>query len=87
MDSYENRVEYLKERAKLYIELMKVSAAFSIAVGGGVAGLLFKLDTNVSLPLIGVGLWVLSGSLFAMVRSYLSARECIEEIRRWREKS
>ena len=87
MDRYEHKTEYLRERAKLYIELMKVSAAFSITVGGGVAGLLFKLDTKVSLPLIAVGLWVLAASLFAMVKSWLSARECIEEIGKWTEKS
>ena len=80
-------VEYRKEKAKLYIELMKVSTAFIIATTGGLVGLFFKLDRKISLPLIAIGLWVLAVSFITFAKAWLAAKENVEEIKRWIEKS
>jgi len=87
MDKEQARIEYLKEKAKVYTELLKVATAFIIATTGGLVGLFFKLSNKISLPLVAIGIWVLAISLMAFAKAWITAKDYLEEIRKWTEKS
>jgi hypothetical protein len=87
MDKEQARIEYLKEKAKLYTELLKVATAFIIATTGGLVSLFFKLSNKISLPLVAIGIWVLAISLMVFAKAWINAKDYLEEIRKWTEKS
>ena len=65
-------IESIKERLKLYTELLRNLVILLIAVGGGTAGLLFKLSNPVSVPLLLLGLTLTAGVIFGFVSSAIS---------------
>jgi hypothetical protein len=80
-------IESIKERLKLYTELLRNLVILLIAVGGGTAGLLFKLSNPVSVPLLLLGLTLTAGVIFGIVRTAISIKETVEELREWEKKS
>ena len=76
-------IEALKEKVKFYTELIKVVSAFAIATTGGIAGLLFKLNYLISIPLLVLGVWIDTIWIFLIVWLVLEVRKAIGEIEKW----
>jgi len=51
MSSVDKKLESIKERLKIYSEILRNLVLLLIAVGGGSIGLLFKASNPVSVPL------------------------------------
>jgi len=81
------QIESIKERFKLYTEFLRNLVILLIAVGGGTVGLLFKLSNPVSVPLLLLGLVLTIGLIFGIVRTVISIKETLEELRKWEKKS
>ncbi|RUM44087.1 MAG: hypothetical protein DSY35_02615 [Desulfurobacterium sp.] len=71
----------LEKELEFYRDTLKILAAFVIAVGGGTAGLVFKLDDPKAIVLFFLGLWLETGLIFSMARVYLEARNLLERIK------
>jgi len=83
----EAQLEYLKERLRTYIELLKVWVALIIATTGGVVGLFFKLENKVTWPFIGLGGWLDFIFLMAFLSTLAEINQLLKEIKRWTERS
>ena len=83
MEKKEAQLEYLKEKQKTYTELLKVWTALTIATTGGIVGLLFKLDQKITLPLIGLGAWLDSIFIMALVTTLVELNQTLREIKKW----
>ncbi len=81
------QIESIKERFKLYTEFLRNLVILLIAVGGGTVGFLFKLSNPVSVPLLLLGLVLTIGLIFGIVRTAISIKETLEELRKWERKS
>ena len=82
----DKQIESIKERLKLYTELLRNLVIFLIAVGGGSASLLFKLSNPISLPLVILGLILTLGLFFGIMRIAFTLKELVEELREWEKK-
>jgi Na+-transporting NADH:ubiquinone oxidoreductase subunit NqrB len=69
------------ERIALYKDLLKIFSAYAFAVGGGVVGLLFKLEKPVTVPLLILGLWFETFLIFGIIRTYIKIERLIEELK------
>ncbi len=86
MDKEEKRIEGLRERLKLYSEILRNLVILLIAVAGGTVSLLFRLSNPVAVPLMLMGLTLTVGILFGIVRLAINIREHLQELEKW-EKS
>ena len=82
----DRQIEGIKERFRLYTEFLRNLVILLIAIGGGTAGLLFKLSNPVSVPLVLLGLTLTAGLIFGIVRITISIKETLEELRQWEKK-
>ena len=86
MDKEEKRIEGLRERLKLFSEILRNLVILLIAVVGGTVSLLFKLSNPVAIPLMFMGLILTVGILFGIFRLVITIRELLQELEKW-EKS
>ena len=86
MDREEKRIEGLRERLKLFSEVLRNLVILLIAVVGGTVSLLFKLSNPVAIPLMFMGLILTVGILFGIFRLVITIRELLQELEKW-EKS
>jgi hypothetical protein len=86
LDKEEKRIEGLRERLKLYSEILRNLVILLIAVAGGTVSLLFKLSNPVVIPLMFMGLILTVGILFGIFRLVITIRELLQELEKW-EKS
>jgi len=82
----DKQIESIKERLKLYTELLRNLVILLIAIGGGSVSLLFKLSNPISLPLVVLGLILTVGLFLGAVRISITLKELIEELREWEKK-
>lgn len=87
MSSADKKLESIKERLRIYSEILRNLVLLLVAVGGGSIGLLFKASNPVSIPLIILGLILSVGLIFGIVRTSLLIKETLEELRKWERKS
>jgi hypothetical protein len=85
--SMEKRIESIKEKLKLYIELLRNLIILLIAVGGGTVGLLFKLSNPVAVPLLLLGITLTVGLIFGIIRIAISIKETLQELKEWEKNS
>ena len=78
MSSVDKKLESIKERLRLYSEILRNLMLLLIAVGGGSIGLLFKASNPVSVPLIVLGLILSIGLIFGIVRVSLLIKETLK---------
>jgi hypothetical protein len=83
MSGGDRKIESIKERLKLYSEILRILVILLIAISGGTAGLLFKLSNPVAIPLLFLGLVLTVGILFGIVRLSIRLKECLEELGIW----
>ena len=86
LDKEEKRIEGLRERLKLYSEILRNLVILLIAVAGWTVSLLFKLSNPVVIPLMFMGLILTVGILFGIFRLVITIRELLQELEKW-EKS
>ena len=86
MNKEEKRIEGLRERLKLFSEVLRNLVILLIAVVGGTVSLLFKLSNPVAIPLMFMGLILTVGILFGIFRLVITIRELLQELEKW-EKS
>jgi len=86
LDKEEKRIEGLRERLKLYSEILRNLVILLIAVAGGTVSLLFRLSNPVAIPLMFMGLILTVGILFGIFRLVITIRELLQELEKW-EKS
>ena len=86
MNKEEKRIEGLRERLKLFSEILRNLVILLIAVVGGTVSLLFKLSNPVAIPLMFMGLILTVGILFGIFRLVITIRELLQELEKW-EKS
>ena len=86
LDKEEKRIEGLRERLKLFSEILRNLVILLIAVVGGTVSLLFKLSNPVAIPLMFMGLILTVGILFGIFRLVITIRELLQELEKW-EKS
>jgi hypothetical protein len=72
---------YLERELEFYRDILKILAAFAIAVGGGTAGLVFKLENPKAIVLFFLGLWLETSIIFSMLRIYLKAKDLLERMK------
>ena len=82
----DRQIESIRERLKLYTELLRNLVILLIAIGGGSVSLLFKLSNPISLPLVVLGLILTLGLFLGSVRIAITLKELIEELREWEKK-
>ncbi|RTZ58809.1 MAG: hypothetical protein DSZ31_05025 [Gammaproteobacteria bacterium] len=82
----DKQIESIKERLKLYTELLRNLVILLITIGGGSVSLLFKLSNPISLPLVVLGLILTVGLFLGAVRISITLKELIEELREWEKK-
>jgi len=82
----EVQMEYLKERLKTHIELLKIWTALIVATTSGIVGLLFKLQNPLSLVLIGLGVWLDTFFIVAFARAWMEIKNTLKEMREWKKK-
>ena len=82
----DRQIESIRERLRLYTELLRNLAILLIAIGGGSVSLLFKLSNPISLPLVILGLILTLGLFLGSVRIAVTLRELVEELREWEKK-
>ncbi|SMO84003.1 hypothetical protein SAMN06269117_1433 [Balnearium lithotrophicum] len=87
MNKEQKQLESIKERLKLYSEILKNLTILLIAVAGGTIGLLFKLSNPIAIPLLVMGLSLTIGILFGIFRLSISIRETLEELKKWEKNS
>jgi TRAP-type C4-dicarboxylate transport system permease small subunit len=86
LNKEEKRIEGLRERLKLFSEILRNLVILLIAVVGGTVSLLFKLSNPVAIPLMFMGLILTVGILFGIFRLVITIRELLQELEKW-EKS
>jgi TRAP-type C4-dicarboxylate transport system permease small subunit len=86
LNKEEKRIEGLRERLKLFSEVLRNLVILLIAVVGGTVSLLFKLSNPVAIPLMFMGLILTVGILFGIFRLVITIRELLQELEKW-EKS
>ena len=86
MDKEEKRIEGLRERLKLFSEILRNLVILLIAVAGGTISLLFKFSNPVAVPLMFMGLVLTVGILSGIIRLVIVIRELLQELEKW-EKS
>ena len=79
----ELQIEYLREKLKTYVELLKIWVALIIATTGGLVGLLFKLEHKVTLSLIFLGGWLDFIFLIAFISTLAEINQILKEIKKW----
>ena len=82
----DRQMESIRERLRLYTELLRNLVILLIAIGGGSVSLLFKLSNPISLPLVILGLILTLGLFLGSVRIAVTLRELVEELREWEKK-
>jgi hypothetical protein len=82
----DRQIESIRERLRLYTELLRNLVILLIAIGGGSVSLLFKLSNPISLPLVILGLILTLGLFLGSVRIAVTLRELVEELREWEKK-
>ena len=83
MDREEKKIESLRERLKLYSEILRNLVILLIAVAGGTVSLLFRLSNPVVIPLMFMGLILTVGILFGIFRLVITIRELLQELEKW----
>lgn len=86
MDREEKKIESIRERLKLYSEVLRNLVILIIAVAGGTVGLLFKLSNPVAIPLMFMGLFLTVGILMGIFQLMIVIKELLQELEKW-EKS
>ena len=76
----ENLREAIKERVRLYTELLKVLIVLSATLLGGMVGLLFKLDNSLSIFLLFLGAILEFVIIGFMLRLYLEIEELLRRL-------
>ncbi len=82
----DRQIESIRERLRLYTELLRNLVILLVAIGGGSVSLLFKLSNPISLPLVILGLILTLGLFLGSVRIAVTLRELVEELREWEKK-
>ena len=82
----DRQTESIRERLRLYTELLRNLVILLVAIGGGSVSLLFKLSNPISLPLVILGLILTLGLFLGSVRIAVTLRELVEELREWEKK-
>ena len=82
----DRQIESIRERLRLYTELLRNLVILLIAIGGGSVSLLFKLSNPISLPLVILGLILTLGLFLGSVRVAVTLRELVEDLREWEKK-
>jgi len=83
LDREEKKIESLRERLKLYSEILRNLVILLIAVAGGTVSLLFRLSNPVVIPLMFMGLILTVGILFGIFRLVITIRELLQELEKW----
>ena len=83
MDREEKKLESLRERLKLYSEILRNLVILLIAVAGGTVSLLFKLSNPVAVPLTFMGLILTAGIFFGVIRFAIVIKELLQELEKW----
>jgi len=71
----------IEKEINFYTEVLKILTAFTLAVGGGTAGLFFKLDSPARIALFGIGLVVTAVLLISMAGIYLKIKHLLAELK------
>ncbi len=82
----DKKIEIIGKKLALYTELLRNLVILLIAVGGGSAGLLFRLSNPISIPLLILGLILTLGLIFGIVRVAVSIKTVLKELQQWGEK-
>jgi len=68
-----------EKKIDFYTEVLKILSAFTIAVGGGTAGLFFNLTSPARVALFGVGFFLTAVLIIAIAGVYLKVRHLFWE--------
>ena len=72
--------EAVKERIKVYVEVLKLLWVLAIAIGGGEVGLLVNLDSGIKVILFVVGFLILILTIMGIVYILLAVRNELERL-------
>ena len=72
--------EAVKERIKVYVEVLKLLWILAIALGGGEVGLLVNLDSGIKVILFVVGFFILILTIMGIVYILLAVRNELERL-------
>jgi len=86
LDREEKVLEIIKERLKLYLEVLRNLVILLIATAGGTIGLLFKLSHPIAIPLLALGLILTVGILIGIVKTAVSLTNLLREMESWARK-
>ncbi|WP_164930891.1 hypothetical protein [Aquifex aeolicus] len=76
----DRKIEAIKERIRFYTEAFKTLLIISATLTGGIAGLLFKLNSPTSVFLIVVGLIIDVILISVAIKLYLNIEELFRRI-------
>jgi len=71
----------VEKEIEFYSDVLKILSAFAIAIGGGTAGLIFKLHAPLNIAMFFLGLWIESSLLISMARIYLKVKYLLEDLK------
>ena len=72
--------ESIKEKIRFSVEMVKLGVFISTAVGGGAAGLLLNLNTQIKVVLFFTALLILISSVLFSLTSFLKALEYLKRL-------
>ena len=72
--------EVVKERVKVYVEVLKLLWILAIALGGGEVGLLVNLDSGIKVILFVIGFFILILTIMGIVYILLAVRDELKRL-------
>ena len=72
--------EAVKERVKVYVEVLKLLWILAIALGGGEVGLLVNLDSGIKVILFVIGFFILILTIMGIVYILLAVRDELKRL-------
>lgn len=72
--------EAVKERVKVYVEVLKLLWVLAVALGGGEVGLLVNLDTGIKVVLFVIGFFILIMTIMGIVYILLAVRDELKRL-------
>ena len=72
--------EAVKERVKVYLEVLKLLWILAVALGGGEVGLLVNLDTGIKVVLFVIGFFILILTIMGVVYILLAVRDELKRL-------
>lgn len=72
--------EAVKERVRVYVEVLKLLWILAIALGGGEVGLLVNLDSGIKVILFVIGFFILILTIIGIVYILLAVRDELKRL-------